>query len=149
MTSAEIKLSITPLIAGDIEIDAQTLETYSHDASLFEVKPQAVIFPKNSKDVQAVVKWVEENKKQNPSLSITARSAGTDMSGGAVNNSIILDFTRYMNAFHGIVDTVGIVEPGCFYRDFEKETLKQNLFMPAYTASREICAVGGMAANNS
>ncbi|MBA3732991.1 FAD-binding oxidoreductase [Patescibacteria group bacterium] len=149
MNSEEIKSQLTPLLTGDIDIEKRTLEIYSHDASLFEVMPQMVIFPKNTKDVQAVVKWVGENKEKNPSLSITARSAGTDMSGGAVNNSIILDFTRYMNAIGEVSNNVCIVEPGCFYRDFEKETLKKNLFMPAYTASREICAVGGMVANNA
>src|SRR5690606_34543666 len=41
------------------------------------------------------------------------------------------------------------VEPGAYYRDFEKATLEQGSIMPAYTASREICAMGGMVANNS
>ncbi|KKQ77982.1 MAG: Oxidoreductase [Parcubacteria group bacterium GW2011_GWA1_38_7] len=149
MTSEEIKEILSPILAGDIHIEQEMLEKYSHDASLFEVKPQVVIFPKNSSDVQAIMKWVGENKKEHPKLSVTARSAGTDMSGGAINDSIILDFTRYMNTVREIKDGVGVVEPGCFYRDFEKETLKQGLFMPAYTASREICAVGGMAGNNA
>lgn len=149
MSSEELKNALAPLVSGDIDISEKTLEIFSHDASLFEIKPQIIIFPKNSKDVQAIVKWVHDNKEKNPSLSVTARGAGTDMSGGAINDSIILDFTRYMNEFHGIVDNVAIVAPGCHYRDFEKETLKQGLYMPAYPASRDICAVGGMVANNA
>ena len=149
MNSEEIKNSLSSLITGDILIDEKTLETFSRDSSLFEIKPKVVIFPKNTDDVQAIVKWVAENKAKEPSLSITARSAGTDMSGGAINDSIILDFTKYMNAIIEVKDAVGVVQPGCFYRDFEKATLQQGLFMPAYTASREICAVGGMVANNS
>ncbi|MBU6323164.1 MAG: FAD-binding oxidoreductase [Patescibacteria group bacterium] len=42
-----------------------------------------------------------------------------------------------------------ITEPGVFYRDFEKETLKQDLILPSYPASRELCAMGGIVANNS
>jgi FAD/FMN-containing dehydrogenase len=41
-----------------------------------------------------------------------------------------------------------IVRPGTMYRDFEKETLRYGLLMPCYPASRDICAVGGMVANN-
>ncbi len=41
------------------------------------------------------------------------------------------------------------VEPGVFFRDFDKETQKQNLELPSYTASRELNTVGGMVANNS
>jgi FAD/FMN-containing dehydrogenase len=136
-------------IAGDVDTGDATLKTYSRDASLFEVRPQAVIFPKSAADVCAVVKWVAENKKNDPSLSVTARSAGTDMSGGPLNTSIILDFTRYMNKILEVRPSGGVVEPGCYYRDFDKETRKWGLMMPAYTASREICAVGGMVANNS
>jgi FAD/FMN-containing dehydrogenase len=36
-----------------------------------------------------------------------------------------------------------------FYRDFEKQTLKHDLLLPCYTASRELNTVGGMVANNS
>ncbi len=134
---------------GDIEYNENTLIEHSRDASLFEIKPQAVVFPKNSSDVCKLVKWVNENRQNDPTLSITARSAGTDMSGGPLNSSIILDFTRYMNAIGEITDEYGVVQPGCFYRNFEKETMKRMRIMPTFPASREICAVGGMVANNS
>ncbi len=134
---------------GDIESNEETLKKYSRDASLFEVKPTLVIFPKNSDDVKTAVRWINKNKENDSSLSITARSAGTCMSGGSLNQSVIMDFTRYMNKIIEIKDDYGIVEPGCFYRDFDKETRKIGKIMPTYTASREICAVGGMLANNA
>jgi FAD/FMN-containing dehydrogenase len=139
--------------AGDIDTSPDTLSTYSHDTSLFTVRPRVVVFPKDSDDVKILVKAVSaERLKNNPEtkdISITARSAGTDMSGGAINTSIICDFTRYMNAIGEVTAEAGTVEPGCFYRNFEKETLKHGSIMPTYPASREICAVGGMLSNNS
>ncbi len=141
--------SLKKVFKGTISTSEETLKTYSRDASLFEVKPEVVLFPKTSKDVCAVVKWVNENKKKYPSLSITARSAGTDMTGGPLNNSIILDFTKYMNKIKELTRYEATVEPGCYYRDFDKATRRKDVMMPAYTASREICAVGGMVANNS
>ena len=83
-------------ISGDAKTDAKTLAKYSHDASLIEIKPQIVIWPKDAEDVQVIVEWVNDHKEQYPDLSITARSGGTCMSGGSVNDSIILDFTKYM-----------------------------------------------------
>jgi FAD/FMN-containing dehydrogenase len=65
------------IIAGDVESSDEIREKYSHDASLFEVVPEVVVFPKNTQDVQAVVNFVREHKKDIPNLSITARSAGT------------------------------------------------------------------------
>ncbi len=149
MNSEEIKKEIEKIIEGEALISDDVLEKYSHDASLFEVRPKIVVFPKTRDDVKKIVKWVSENKEKYGELSITARSGGTDMSGGVLNNSIILDFTKYLNKIIKIEKDLGVVEPGCFYRDFEKETLKLGVLMPSYPASREICAVGGMVANNA
>lgn len=147
--NTEIIDALKKNFSGDIENTEETLKKYSRDASLFEIKPKLVIFPKNSDDVKSAVKWVNENKEKDPSLSITARSAGTCMSGGSLNESVIMDFTRYMNKIIEVKGDYGIVEPGCFYRDFDKATRKIGKIMPTYTASREICAVGGMVANNA
>ncbi len=152
--------SLKPAFSGDIDTSPETLATYSHDASLFTVRPQVVVFPKNAADIMTLVRWVNDTNKNISGktadaaqgtfpLSITARSAGTDMSGGSINHSIICDFTRYMNTIGEVTSEYGTVQPGCFYRNFEKETLKHGSIMPTYPASREICAVGGMVANNS
>lgn len=134
---------------GEVMADDVTLDTYSRDASLFEVRPTAVVFPKDSADVQALVTYVGEHKESDPEISLTARSAGTDMSGGPLNESIIMDFTKYMNHIISVDDQRGVAEPGVYYRDFEAATLKRNRIMPAYTASKGINAIGGMVGNNS
>ncbi|HEX3082362.1 MAG TPA: FAD-binding oxidoreductase [Candidatus Saccharimonadia bacterium] len=144
-----LKSDLAGLIKGEVDDTPETIETYSHDASLFEVDPQVVTFPKDSADVQALVKYVADHKKANPQLSITARSAGTDMSGGAVNDSVIADFNRYFTKIKEVSSTAAHVEPGVFYRDFEKATFEQGALMPSYPASRELCTVGGMVNNNS
>lgn len=139
------------VIKGDIDTSPEVLDSHSRDASLLEVAPEMVIYPKDAVDVKALVKFVNTWNTSHPEhkLHITARSAGTDMSGGPLNTSIILDFTRYMNKIIEVTSEYGIAEPGCFYRDFETASLKYGSIMPAYTASKMICALGGMVANNS
>ena len=137
------------LIKGDVLSDDQTLSDYSHDASLFEVKPQVVVFPKDEEDVKNLVKFVSKNKKDYPSLSLTGRSAGTDMSGGSINESIIVAFSKYFNGTPVVGGNIATTAPGVFYRDFEKETLRHNLIFPSYPASRELCAMGGIFNNNA
>ncbi len=135
---------------GDILDDAQTIKDYSHDASIFEVMPSVVVMPKSVEDIKKVVQFAGGAKKSDPTedISITARSAGSDMSGGPLNTSIILQFTKYFNAFLGMHADSAAAQPGMFYRDFEKLTLQQGLILPPYPASRELCAIGGMVANN-
>jgi FAD/FMN-containing dehydrogenase len=141
--------SLSKTFKGDIEQDDETREFYSHDTSLFEVIPSAVVFPKDVDDVKNLVNWVNENKQAQPELSITARSAGTCMSGGAINDGIIAVFERYFNFFTEVDGDSIVAEPGVYYRDFEKETLKTGMIMPSYPASREMAAIGGMVANNA
>jgi len=128
---------------------SEAIEAFSHDASMFEIKPQLIVAPKDAQDVEIIVKTVAEAKKDNPTLSVTARSAGTDMSGGAINDSIIVDFKKYFTEIKEITATSGHAQPGVFYRDFEKRTLEQKAIMPTYPASRDLCTIGGMVNNNS
>lgn len=143
--------TLRSVFSGDIETHQDVLEKYSRDASMFKIMPQVVVFPKHSADIQALVKWVKKQNEELPldqQLSITARSAGTCMSGGAINDSIIVDVTRYMNNVISVSTEQATVLPGCYYRDFEPKTLEKNVIFPSYTASRDLCALGGMFGNN-
>jgi FAD/FMN-containing dehydrogenase len=144
-----LKADLKQVLAGEVDDAASTLETYSHDASLFEVVPQVVTYPKDAKDVQNLVKYIAAHKEKQPGLSVTARSAGTDMSGGAVNESIIADFNRHFTTIYEVTPKSAHAQPGVFYRDFEVETLKHNALMPSYPASRSLCTIGGMVNNNA
>lgn len=124
--------------------DPETLAKYSKDASIFQITPKAVVFPRNSDDVKKLVSFVNTSNN----LSLTVRSAGTDMSGGAINDSIILDITS-LNKLIEIGENEATTQPGLFYRDFEAETLKHSLILPCYPASREICTVGGMVSTDA
>ena len=147
-----MKEEIQKFFKGEADDTEETLLKYSHDASLLEVRPKIVLFPKDSEDVKNLVKWVAENKNNTEKygeLSITSRCAGTDMSGAAIGDSIILDFSRYMKNFIALGADSLSVQPGVFYRDFEKVTLEKGLILPCYTASKSLNAMGGMYGNNS
>ncbi len=108
-----IKEQITEFFKGEISDDTQTLDKYSRDASLLKVTPKIVLFPKDVADLKNLVNYVRDNKKNIPGLSITGRSAGTDMGGGPLNESIILDFTSHFK--YEKVDVENLlaeVEPG-------------------------------------
>src|SRR3546814_9332269 len=55
----------------------------------------------------------------------------------------------YFNTTPKVLGNIATSEPGVFYRDFEKETLKHGLIFASYPASREICAIGGIVNNNA
>ncbi|HRN97385.1 MAG TPA: FAD-binding oxidoreductase [Candidatus Saccharibacteria bacterium] len=141
------KLLSSSGFSGDIDDSNEILDLYSHDASMFEIKPKLVISPKSADDVEKAVKLVADNKKAMPDLSLTARSAGTDMSGAAINDSVIVDFSKYLTKFISHNDDIAVTQPGVFFRDFDKQT--GDYEFPSYPASRDLCMMGGIVNNNS
>ena len=130
-----VKEELKKTFKGDIAFDDEAINKYSKDASLLVVQPKVILFPKDAEDIKTVVKLVADNKKRFPDLSVTARSAGTCMSGGSLNESIILDVTKYIHGF-SIDGDIATVLPGTFYRDFEPETIKKGLILPCFPASK-------------
>jgi len=134
---------------GEIDTTEESRQFYSHDASLFEMVPEVVVRPKNIADLIRLVDSVNQCRTKIPKLSLTARSAGTCMSGGSINESVLVDFLKHLNKIEEVTSHSARTQPGVFYRDFEKETLKKKALLPSFPASRELASVGGMVANNS
>lgn len=134
---------------GDIDDSEEARQFFSHDASLFELLPQAVVSPKNGADLERLVQAVNDCRGEVPGLSLTARSAGTDMSGGAIGESVVVNFRKYFTRIENVSAKSAHVQPGVLYKDFEIETLKHQALMPTYPASRDLASVGGLVNNNS
>ncbi len=141
----DLKAQFQPFFKGEVLDDSPTLDTYSKDASIFQLTPQVVVCPQDTEDITQLVQFVAKNK----GLSITPRSAGTCMSGGPLSESIVMDMTKHFNQVLDVQTDHAVTQPGVYYRDFEKKTLEKNVLLPCYTASREINTVGGMVGNNS
>ncbi|MDQ2973631.1 MAG: FAD-binding oxidoreductase [bacterium] len=145
----KLKEELLQIIKGEAEDSEEFKDFYSHDASMFEMRPEVIVAPADTQDVKAIVNYVNDSRDKGQGISITARSGGTDMSGAAINESIIMDFSKHFNQVGEITPTSANVQPGVFYRDFEPKTLEQNAYMPSFPASRDLCTVGGMVANNA
>lgn len=140
---------IKTFFRGEAHAEPDVLDVYSRDASLFKVNPALVLFPRDAEDIGRLVRFVTAEKSKRPELSVTVRAAGTCMSGGSLNESIILDVTKFMSGIVAINGESATALPGTFYRDFERATLAKKLIMPSYPASKELCAIGGMVGNNA
>lgn len=141
--------SLQRILKGDVLTHREDRLDHSHDASIYEVLPQAVLEPKDTEDIQNIVQFVEKHKTDYPTLSITPRSAGTDMSGAAIGNSIIVSMTKHFSHIHSLKDNILHTQPGVFVRDIDPLLAKYQLMLGSAPASRSICTIGGMVANNA
>ncbi len=79
------------LVKGDVRCDDIFLQLYASDASIYEIRPLAVVRPRTLADVVACVQYAGENHHP-----IHARGAGTGLAGESLGAGLVLDFSRYM-----------------------------------------------------
>lgn len=145
----ELHTTLAKLIKGAVITDEIRRQEYSHDASIYELVPEMIVQPTDTKDIEKIVSFVSKHKHAYPSLAITPRSAGTDMSGGAIGHSIILDMLPHFNQIKGIENNILHTQPGVYMRDIDPYLAAKELMLGCVPASRMLCTVGGMVGNNS
>ncbi|MGV9001892.1 MAG: FAD-binding oxidoreductase [Candidatus Saccharimonadaceae bacterium] len=136
-------------VQGDVFTDLSSRRQVSRDASIYELVPDVIVKPIDAQDIEKLVTFVNKNKKEFPKLSITPRSAGTDMTGGAIGNSILIEMTPHFNKIEALKKNILQVQPGAFMRDIDPVLLKKGQQLGCVPASRAICTIGGMVANNA
>ncbi|MHA1332895.1 MAG: FAD-binding and (Fe-S)-binding domain-containing protein [Candidatus Odinarchaeia archaeon] len=133
-------------IEGDIFTSDVVRALYSTDASIYEVKPLAVINPKNKRDVVNVVKYAAKK-----GIPIHPRGAGTGLAGQSLGPGIVLNFTKYMTRILELNINEGWVkvEPGVIYGVLNDYLTQYGKIFPPDPASGDYCTIGGMIGNNA
>lgn len=80
---------------GDIAASYADRIVYSTDNSVYQLIPQAILFPKSVADVVRITKLAQ--KVRFKSLKFTPRGGGTGTNGQSLNQTIIVDLSKYMN----------------------------------------------------
>lgn len=139
--------------SGEISNNPTDLEQHATDESIFHVRPELVIFPRSVSDIQIAVQSVNQLHSPTLPLHLTPRAAGTGLSGGSLNDSVIINTTKYLNTIHGYTiqgdEVLFDIDPGVMYPVLEKEMEKYGTYIPSFPASKDICTVGGMVGNNA
>src|SRR6476620_8349644 len=85
-----IQADLRGLVKGDVRCDDVFTQLYASDASIYEIRPLAVIRPRTLADVVASVEYAAENH-----LPIHPRGAGTGLAGESLGRGLVVDFSRY------------------------------------------------------
>ncbi len=134
--------------AGIAEVDHSTLTRgiHSTDASLYRVEPIAVVRPRHTDEVAAVIQVCRET-----GTPLTARGAGTSIAGNAVGRGIVLDFSRHLHRILDIDPDAGeaTVEPGVVHADLQRAAAPLGLRFGPDPSSGSRATIGGMIGNNA
>ena len=138
-------------LLGEVTASAEVRRHFAHDASILSLAPAIVAYPRNEHDVRKTARFAWQLAQRGKPIPITARGGGSDTSGAAIGNGILLVFTAHMNKILALdpAKSFVVVEPGATYDKIEQTLYTHGLFLPPYPASQHYATIGGGLANNA
>jgi FAD/FMN-containing dehydrogenase/Fe-S oxidoreductase len=130
----------------DVRFDNLTRQLYATDASIYQIEPIGVAFPKDAQQASAVIRAAADT-----GVSVTPRGAGTSLVGNAIGEGLIVEFSRYNRQITDLDLEKRSVRVGAgVVLDQLNDFLRPHGFCfgpDVATSSR--ATLGGMIANNS
>jgi len=145
----QTKASLQKLFKPDqILFDQPSLQQYGRDwVKHFDPNPLAVVFPKETKEVQALVDWARTHK-----TALVPSGGRTGLSGAAaaVNHEVVVSFEK-MNRILDFDPTDRIVtcEAGVITEALQKYVSDLGYYFPVDFAARGSSHIGGNIATNA
>ncbi len=145
MTSAQ---QIATLAGANcpIAFDNLTRQLYATDASIYQIEPVAVAFPRNARQASSLIAAAAQAGE-----SVTPRGAGTGLAGGAIGEGLVIDFSRYNREITDLDlerRTVR-VGPGVVLDQLNQFLRPHGFCFGPDVATSSRATLGGMIANNS
>lgn len=138
-------------VVGEVSTATSARKFFSTDGSVFAITPQVVVYPRSTDDIRKIARFSWQLAEKGKIVPITARGAGSDQSGAALGDGIMLVFPAHLNKMLEL-DTkknFAKVQPGINYRNFQDTIKTHNRFLPPYPSSIDYSTIGGAVANNA
>src|SRR5215207_524975 len=132
--------------AGNLRLDLASRILYSTDASIYQIEPLGVAFPRTQDDLHAAVELAATYK-----IPVLPRGSGTSLAGQAIGNALILDCSRWLDHILEIdpENHSATVQPGVVLSNLNKAAAQHGLMFGPDPASAERATMGGVIANNA
>lgn len=135
---------LRPNFKGDMATDESTRLVFSTDNSIYQRIPQAIIFPKDISDLQALAKLAQQDSFKK--VVLTARGGGTGTNGQSLTDGIIVDMSRHMNHIIAIdpEKRTAIVQAGVVKDQLNAALKEHGLFFAPELSTSNRATIGGM-----
>jgi len=127
--------------------EPEDLLVYEYDATIDRGLPEAVVLPDSAEQVAAAVRIARRH-----SVPVTARGAGTGLSGGAIPcEGGVLIVTARMNRILELdpENQIAVVQPGVINLDISRAAAPHGLYYAPDPSSQKACSIGGNVAENA
>ncbi len=134
---------------GDIDANYGGRLIASTDNSIYQVTPQAVLFPRSQRDVQSILTLA--NRSDFASLTFTARGGGTGTNGQSLTEGVIVDLSRHMNKILEVDYDQGWarIEPGVVLDQLNAHLKAKGVFFAPDLSPSNRATIGGMVSTDA
>jgi glycolate oxidase len=125
----------------------EDLLVYEYDATIDRGLPEAVVLPDTAEGVAKAVRVARKH-----AVPITARGAGTGLSGGAIpcEGGVVIVTTRMNRILEFDPENrIAVVEPGVINLDISRAAAPHGLYYAPDPSSQKACTIGGNVAENA
>ncbi|HSX46640.1 MAG TPA: FAD-binding oxidoreductase [Patescibacteria group bacterium] len=138
-------------LVGEVMTSIDARRYFATDASIFSLPPAIVVYPRNENDVRKTARFTWQLAERGRIIPVTGRGLGTDQSGAALGNGIMMVFPAHMHRLLEFDSKSGdvTVEPGINFGKLQQTLFSHYRFLPPYPASSEYSTIGGAIANNA
>lgn len=133
-------------LASLVHDDHLTRQLYATDASIYQVVPEAVAFPRSPQDSASLLQAAAQEQ-----LNIIPRGAGTGLVGGAIGDGLVIDFARHNDQIRSFDQERQIVRvgPGVVLDQLNRFLRPYGVTFGPDVATSSRATIGGMIGNNS
>ena len=130
---------------GQIATDYGTRLVHATDNSVYQLLPQAVLFPKDEADVSRIFRLA--NQPDFYGIQFAPRGGGTGTNGQSLTLGIIIDVSRFQNRILEIntAEHWARVQPGVILDQLQDQVNPQGFFFAPELSPSNRATLGGMA----
>jgi anaerobic glycerol-3-phosphate dehydrogenase C subunit len=136
-----IQADLRGVVAGEVHCGTLITQLYASDASLYEIRPLAVVRPTGLTDVVACVRYAAER-----GIPIHARGAGTGLAGESLGPGIVLDFSHSMRRVLAVDHDTVTVQPGVVHGQLNRLLLRDGRMFGPDPATGGVTTMGSVLA---
>lgn len=141
-----VRADLLGQLKGEVLVDDLSTQMYAADASIYEVRPLAVVRPRSTADIVAVVNYCNEH-----GFTLHPRGAGSSVGGEALGSGIVLDMSRHFNrmSFNDPDAMTVRVQAGVVLAELNRRLTEARRIFGPDPATRSVTTMGSVLSVNA
>jgi len=146
MENTRIERILAREIRGKVCFDVPTRTLFASDASIFEIMPAGVVFPRDEDDLARLMEIAAQER-----MTVTPRGGGSGIAGEALGRGLVVEMGRFMNRVESFDEASGevTVQPGLVLDRLNAFLAPHGRMIGPDPSSAGRCTLGGVVANDA